>query len=103
MEVQVHVYFYSFTSPSCAPQVKNCYCDELCYLERHMDCCLNCWAPETLSCGYFDRIRNRFRHCEQDVSSYEALDYFKDLRFVDDPTAINEPCWQPENYQVLED
>jgi hypothetical protein len=31
------------------------------------------------------------------------LEYIKDRRFVDDPTAINEPCWDYEDQAVLED
>lgn len=58
-----NVYFYSLASPNCVPREKNCYCDELCFLDRHKDCCLQCWKPVKLDCDFHTTITERFRHC----------------------------------------
>ena len=96
----MNVYFYSTTEQVCEPEVKHCYCDELCHLERHNDCCLSCWGPADLGCDFYDFVTKRFRKCSRvetmdtAIATGDVSDLtHAEMRFLDDPTAKNAPCW----------
>jgi hypothetical protein len=70
----VHIY----GSWTCPAVLKSCYCDSICSMARHRDCCTRCWQPETLSgCNWHSEIQEKMPECP--VPYYEVQNVSKSV------------------------
>lgn len=87
------VRFYAPAGSLCEATQQNCYCDELCYWERFQDCCQQCWGRSNLTCDHIETVQKRFQACDNVITHGGMVNSSFDMRYLEDPTAVNVPCW----------